>query len=64
MSARLNFPARKLPQAPVRYAELPLPEVRELYGDEAEHLWNDAFFNLYRDNDERAFAPTAAMPLY
>lgn len=42
---------------------LPLPEVCELFGEEAEREWAEAFFNLYHNEDERAFAETASMLL-
>jgi hypothetical protein len=41
----------------------PVPEVIELYGDEADRQWAAACLNQYLDPHERAFAPTAASPL-
>lgn len=59
-----NSRGRDLAPLPWRQEPVtPLPEVRELYGDEADALWAAAWLNQHLDEHERAFAGTAPAPL-
>lgn len=57
-------PAQGLPWEPVEVRHLiPQPEVRELFGADADRAYFAALALQYKDQDDRAFAPTAAAPL-
>lgn len=57
-------PAQGLPWEPVEVRQLiPQPEVKELFGDDADRAYFAALALQYEDQNDRAYAPTAAAPL-
>lgn len=66
MGAKASHHKGSRPLQPLPWVQpplTPLPEVHELFGDEAEAQWTAAWLNQYLDDDERAFAGTMPAPL-
>jgi len=55
--------AKREDPIPWQRAEIPKPEVYELFGEEAVAQWNAAHAMQYKTTEERAFAPTTTIPM-